>query len=581
MAAVRTASRRAMVLAGSGSGKTRVLTERIAYLIEKKKVSPWEIMAFSFTRKASNEIKDRLDARLLSTPTYAIAMGTMHSIALSYLRRFGDVIGLRASHLTVYSAWEEQFLLKEVARELGIYKSKWKIPKKDIDRTFNDYYEVGAEPAEIDQCHLLFNTFIQRCKENQSMTYGGLLVGMDLLIPTLAKHLKIKHILVDEVQDINLKQWHIINGMVEAFGASLFVVGDIDQSIYSFRGAVPEYLIDHKEQFDVYRIETNYRSDAHVVNMANRLIDRNEQRFEKTMRPFEDAQTPVQIIRNVQSNEVISLCGCLNDKAPDVRRAILCRIHAPLKKISMLMEERGIDHTYVGSKSELTKSESFRRLHAFLKLVVNPYDNFSFLLIRDLIGLSSEDYSRIRLIAAEEGKSHFQAWYSYEAATDVRAFYKFEMEEGGESSLSAVIHNLLVDINPSVEQLEAWTDTVNFIEEWDCKNAGSIADYLQWLATYDLQDEIAEDQPGLQLMTIHAAKGLEWPTVIIAGCNEGILPSRQAIKNDEIEEERRLAYVAWTRARDQLILTARPTETVDSRGKTHKNPMSRFIGESQ
>ena len=369
--------------------------------------------------------------------------------------------------------------------------------------------------------------------------------------------------------------------MVKAFGASLFVVGDIDQSIYAFRGAVPEYLVFQKDRFDIYKIETNYRSDAHIVNMANRLIDHNVQRLEKTMRPFEDAQTPVQIIRNVQSDGITDYYRCLNEKAPDVRRAILCRIHAPLKKISRQMEEQGIVHTYVGSKSELTSSEAFRRFHAFLKLVVNPYDNFSFLLIRNLIGLSLDDYTAIRVIAAEEGKSHFQAWYSHEAATDVRAFYKFEMEQGGESNLSACIHNLLVDINPTVEQLDAWTDTVYFIEEWDAKNAGSIADYLQWLATYDLQDEIEEDQPGLQLMTIHAAKGLEWPTVIIAGCNEGVLPSRQAIKNDDIEEERRLAYVAWTRAQDQLILTVRPEVTIDAREKTHKNPMSRFIGESQ
>ena len=581
--AVQTVSRKTLVLSGAGSGKTRVLTERINYLIQEMRVSPYEIIAFSFTRKASNEIKTRLEKRIAGGAIYQMLLGTMHSIALGLLRRFGEVIGLKPHNITVYSAWEEQYLLRDVAISMGIYnKKKWKIPKKQVDQCFHDYYENGIEPEWDDECYPLFRAFMMRCKENNSLTYGGLLTGMKLLIPTLAKHLHIKHILVDEVQDINPQQWGIINAMVEHFGASLFVVGDIDQSLYKFRGAVPEYLIERQDDFDIFRIETNYRSDAHIVNMANRLINYNKNRIEKTMVPFEDAQTPVTITKNTDSDGIVKLVETLDHVTPGVNRAILCRIHAPLQKISNIMKERGIKHTYIGSKSALTNSEEFRRFHAFLKLIVNPFDNFAFLLIRDLVGLSSQDYSKIRVAAAEQGKSHFQAWLYADDKRDIGTWAQ-EIESWFQKSLSFVVGQILHGMG-----VMAGVDaTIAFISEWIGDNeTGTIEDYLSWLATYDIQDEMKEGQDGIQLMTIHAAKGLEWATVIIAGCNEGILPSGQAIKAEievegAIDDERRLAYVAWTRAEDQLILTVRPEKTTNDYGKTFFNPISRFIGESQ
>lgn len=282
-AAVETESRQALLLAGAGSGKTRTLTERIAYLIEKKKVSPYEVCAFTFTRKASQEMQTRLSTRIAGA--HKVTMGTMHSLALRQLRRFGETIGLKPSSITVYSPWEEAFLLREIGKELCIYDGKkWKIKKKEIDRAFADYYQTGAVPDKTDNRYPIFKTFMARCRENNAMTYGGLLIGLEILIPTLAKHLHWKHILVDEVQDIDPLQWRIINRMSTALDTSLFVVGDIDQSIYEFRGAVPQYLIDHADLFDIYRLGTNYRSDANIVAAANRLIGHNTDRLEKTMR---------------------------------------------------------------------------------------------------------------------------------------------------------------------------------------------------------------------------------------------------------------------------------------------------------
>jgi len=574
--AVETDSPRALVLAGAGSGKTRVLIERIAHLIENKHVSSYEILAISFTRKSAQEMRTRLEERIGSA-AFHVNMGTMHAQALSMIRRFGDTVGIRPKSLTVYSDWENNFLLKEIAIEMGVYKGKvWKIPyKKEIAPLFADYYERGIEPNPLAKGYPLFKAFMARCRKNNSMPYGGLLFGLELLIPVMAKHLHIRHILVDEVQDLDPLQWRIINAMVEAFGAKLFVVGDIDQSIYSFRGAVPEYLVDHADDFDIYRLEMNYRSDRNVVTAANTLIEHNQNRLEKTMQAFEDAQTPIDVIKNVDSDAMVGLIKSKLDGGQAAEGiAVLSPVHALLKKLSQMLTDADVPHTYAGKKSELTRSEGFRRFHAFLKLLVNPYDNFSFLLIRDMVGLSIGDYKKIRFAALNQGKSHFQAWMS--TPTLKGAGWQSWFEESYDYSMETVSWALGKRLYGAEE-----SEPFLFIKEWIGGNPhGNIKEYLDWLTTYDLQDEIEEKNEGVLLSTIHGAKGLEFPSVIIAGVNEGLLPSKRAIQNEELEDTRRLAYVAWTRAEDKLIIAVRPESKEDARGHVHVNPISRFVAES-
>lgn len=582
LAAVLTESRRAMVEASPGSGKTRVLTERIAYLVEKQKVSPYEVMAFTFTRKAAGEIKARLEKRI-GTQAHRVSMGTMHAIALNILTRFGDAIGYKPNQVTVYCQWETDFLLKEIASELGIFNKsrKWNPAKKEIDATFARYYEQGIDPELGDPGYYLFKAFIQRCKENNALTYGALLVGLRLLISTISKHLHIRHILVDETQDIDPLQWTITNELCEAFNASLFVVGDIDQSIYSFRGAVPEYLIEHQNEFDIYRLETNYRSGSSIVEAANRLIKHNTDRIEKTMVPHTQETGTIETLKGMDSAAIVKMILDRGlDKHEDV--AIIGRVHVILQKIDEAMTELRIPHTYIGKKWALTNSEEFRRFHAFLKLLVNPYDNFSFLMVRELIGISLEEYAGIRVKASCGGQSHFQVWI--ETAPDkYKSFFR------NDSSLAVQAFGI------KYMATGAWPyggngwgfdveDVFKFIFEWLTKNPGinpegSIQSYLKWLATYDIQDEVAEEKTGIQILTCHGCKGLEFKTVIIAGCNEGICPSKQAIKEGNIEDERRIFYVATTRAEKQLLLTVRP-EKKEYQGKLFESPVSRFIEES-
>ena len=576
-AAVFTDSKKALVLAGAGSGKTRVLTARKEHLITSCKVSPSEVLSFTFTRKAAGEMKARLEAAI-GSKAFGVTMGTMHGVALNFLQRFGEMVGLRPGMITVYSAWEEQFLLKEVAIELGYHTGKtWKgVRKKDIDAAFHLFYTAGLRNPEAGLESEIMDAFFLRCHENNALTYGTILIQFLELLPKIYHMLNLRHVMIDEVQDNDPLQWEIVNKLCALCKASLFAVGDIDQSIYAFRGADPEYLVRHQGEFDIFRLETNYRSDGNVVAAANNLIGHNSNRLEKTMVAFEDAQTPIRYQSEADSQGLFKMIQGLDMRSPGVMRAVLARNHFMLEKLSTLLTQAGVTHDYVGKKTTLTRSEEFRRFHAFLKLIVNPYDNFSFLLIRDYLGLPRAEYKDIRMRSVQEYKSHYQAWcdvYDPEGISHCwEAWFK--------ASEPTDIHTV-VDWMKDVEFGFDPEPIFDFVYLWMLENVDkTIDDYLNWLSTYDLQDEIPENPANLQLMTIHASKGLEWPTVIVAGLNEGIFPSKHAFRNPaELESERRLAYVAFTRAEDQLVMTSRPVKPDE--GGNPRYPVSRFIMESR
>lgn len=578
--AVRTDSPCALVLAGPGAGKTRVIVERTAYLIEECKISPYEIVLLTFTRRAANEMRQRLKERIGKSATYNLTIGTFHAVALKLLHRFGELIGFRKENSTVYGEFEEQFLLKEVAKDLGVYKKSWKPPKKDIDAAFSRYYSTGVEPEKDDPAYSLFMAFMQRARENNSYTYGGLLTGLKLLLPKIHQYLHWKHVIADEQQDNDSLQWELIRTIQDLCGAAVFCVADIDQAIFAWRGAQPDYLIKHQGAFDTYLLESNYRSVAPIVEGANRLIGHNRHRIGKTMwATREVGQSRIVTIENSDSAELadtIKFCTVIgigvNDKDS---LAVLARNHALLRRLSEELTARDVPHVYIGKRSALTNSEEFRRFHAFLKLLVNPHDNFSFLLVKDFIGITPEQYRDIRVDAVTDGCSHLVAAHSLLRADCQEFFYERLRRVEIELAYAIAREWEILDEASRTEEIFA------FLNSWIMSNPnGTVKSYLDWLATYDIQDELTEKTDELTLMTIHAAKGLEWPSVIVAGCNEGILPSKQAAAADEVEEERRLMYVAMTRARDQLILAIRPERQEKEDGRVYENPRSRFVGEA-
>ena len=582
-AAVETESEKVLCLAGAGSGKTRVIVERAAFLIETKKVSPYEILAVTFTRKAALELKNRLEARVGSRARH-MTVGTIHAVGLRYLRRFGELVGLKPDNITVYGEWEERFLLRETAADLSLYNGKsWKVPKGTIDEAFAGYYQKGVEPEEDHPAYGLFKEFIRRCTENNALTHGGILIGFDLLLPLIARYLNIKHLFVDEVQDIDPLQWQIIGWFKTFLGSSLFAVGDIDQSVYQWRGAVPEYLIEHRDEFDIYRLETNYRSCRQIVEAANRLIEHNERRLPRTMEAVRTEEGDILISRMMDSKRLaVRIKNVFGDHAlGDL--VVLARNHKLLDKIASELDAIDIPAVKIGRNHALMNTEEFRRFHAFLKLLVNPYDNFSFLLIRDLIGISRTEYADIRLRAAQEGESHFQIWIDSREDQDVLADFYIH---NGDSTLQSILDELEEfffdsEIFTIKDEQCRLNDSVAFIWRWLENNQnGTLSGYLDWLATYDIQDEIEEDDDRVKLMTVHASKGLEWPVVIVAGCNEGILPSKQSLSSGDVEAERRLMYVAMTRAEDSLILAVRPEQRKTKDGRVYNNPESRFVREA-
>jgi len=588
LAAVTTDSRRALVLAGAGSGKTRVLTERIAYLIEKCHASPSEILALTFTRKAAGEMRERLVARI-GRAAYGVTMGTMHAVALHQLQRFGELIGLRPGQITVYSEWEEDFLLRTVATEIGALKGKaWKTPKKAVDKAFADFYATGIEPAEFDPAFNLFNAFMGRCRENNALTYGGILTGLMLLLPKVKQYLGWRHILVDEVQDLDRLQWGLVEAMARDLPATLFAVGDVDQAIYEWRGAAPEYLVENADSFHVLRLERNYRSGGGIVEAANRLIEHNMMRLPVTMQACRKTSTRIGRAPGMDSARTAQCVGMtIEDGSAPRDIAVLARKHVLLGRVAEELDARGIPYLYVGRKAALTNSEEFRRFHAFLKLVVNPRDNFAFMLIKDILGLTPEEYSVVRALAVQLDIGHLESWLANCGAEWFRALFAEPGGPGRDVAESAMMVNDVFREGAD----DPPRQVMSFIAEWHKRapfGRKSVAEYLDWLSTYDVQDEIPPSDPEgpgvVTLATIHGAKGLEWPCVILAGCNEGILPSERAVRSGDIEEERRLAYVAITRARDVLLMAVRPERTEkpgrDGQMRLYESPASRFVEEA-
>ncbi len=580
--AVLTESKTALCLAGAGSGKTRVLIGRIQNLLENCHVSPYEVMAVTFTRKAGKEMLERLE-KSVGVKAYGVSIGTLHSVALKMIQRFGEIIGLNPGKITVYSSWEEGVLLKDVCKELGYYstttysaigrhnKGSWKgVKKKEIDAAFYLFYtrkkrnERDYIPSEI------MDAFFMRCRENNALTYGMIMTSFLDLIPKIARMLNFKHVLVDETQDLDLVQWRIIKLICSICDASLFVCGDDSQALYEFRGADPGYLIRNQDKFDIYKLKDNYRSDANIVHSANKLIKHNTNRLDLEMNAIRPKENEISVHSGMDSIGIFNnIMNIPNEYQGNI--AVLGRNHSLLEKLSRLLSESGIDHEHIGKKTAFTRSEEFRRVHAFLNLAVNPFDNFSFLLVRDYLDIPMDRYRDIRLHAVRENKSHFQVWReSYEFLTERWARYIDSIRDENFHDTLSCLKDFDFEFDPE--------PVFEFINEYlAITNEPKINEYLDWLALFDVQDEIKEEPKRLQLMTIHASKGLEWSMVIIAGMNNGILPSfRSKSSPPELESERRLTYVAYTRARDHLVLTSRP---VDKEAKM-KCPPSQFIKES-
>lgn len=585
-AAVMAPEANVLVLAGAGSGKTRTLIERVAWLIQNG-ASPYEIVCATFTRAAATEMRGRLVDRIGARHARKVSLSTLHGLGLRLMSRYGECVGLRSGSISVYTPLEMQTLLEHEGEMLGLYvKGKWKHGKKALDGIFESI-EAGEPCPEESPYFPLVRSFEAACRANNAVPYYGLIHGLAHMaeMGKVREYTSWKYLLVDEAQDLDAMQWRALAAIQKhADKGELYAVGDLSQSIYGFRGAVPDYLqgMIEDDKLAVYELKSNYRSDKSIVDAANRLIGHNRSYRALEMQAMRPAEAnAVEIINDMDSANLAAMIANTFFCFPPT---VLCRNNRMLDKISAELSALGVKHRRIGKTTSALRSPLFVKANAFLKCCANPFDETAFLMCHKGLGISAKAYADCRVLAAQTGQSSWQVWLAV-------------LEEKDRASLPLA--------DTVMQEVKTWFDQGKYsFDPQDGDKAdfmawlgayldqfplAKLADYLDWLALADVQDEIKqrnndESEKLITLMTCHAAKGLEFPVVILAGCNESVLPGKQAIKAGEaaIEDERRIMYVAVTRARDLLILAVRPTSTTATgtalEGRSCELP-SRFLCE--
>jgi len=571
-AAVLAPEQRVLVLAGAGSGKTRTLVEKAAHLIESG-ISGYDIVCTTFTRAAAGEMRRRLEARV-GREARKVTLNTFHGIGLSLLRRYGEHIGLRYGPLTVYTPLEVDVLLKHCGEQLGIYlKGRWTCGKREMEKAMSRW-ELGEDAAEA-PFDSLFKLFRLTCLRFNALPYSGLIHGLVALAEAgkVRRFTSWRHFLVDEVQDLDPMQWRALDAMLaHSEGSTLFAVGDISQSIYTFRGAVPGHvqsLID-RHSVTVYELRSNYRSNPGIVDAANMLIRHNVSHRVLEMDARRDG-VGYRAPELVNGADSARLAGFIAGKDWQSPPTVLCRNNRMLDRLSAELTARGVEHRRIGKSTSALHTPLFVKAHAALKCCVNPYDETAFLLAHKGFGLDAKQYAAIRVSAAERDMACMEVYRAGLPAAEQDALPTANGTVAAALGWFVTCHYQFDPADGDAGAFFAW------LREYAAASPdGTLAEYLDWLALADVQDEVqaGADTPAVQLMTCHASKGLEFPVVIVAGCNEGVMPSAQAVRNGDagIEDERRLMYVAVTRARDCLMLAVRPQK------KPGETP-SRFVRE--
>ena len=425
-AAVLADEKRVLVLAGAGSGKTRTLVERVAYLMENG-ASGYEIVCTTFTRAAAGEMRARLEARI-GREARKVTVSTFHGLGLGLLKRYGHHIGLRYGNLTVYTPLEMEALLQHCGEMLGLYvKGKWKHGKKPLDAMFAAMEREGRKPKPEHVYAPLLRAFESACLQNNALPYYGLIRGLVELAEAgkVREYTNWKYLLVDEVQDLDPMQWRALNAILEhTEGSELYAVGDISQSIYGFRGAVPEHLqsLISAGELTVYELRSNYRSAPAIVKAANNLIRHNTSHRVLEMqaiRPAQkDAPRALVLARGADSAGLAELLAVCEWEFPPV---VLCRNNRMLDKISEELSARNVPHKRIGKRTSALHSPLFVKANAALKCIVNPFDETAFLLTHKGLGVEADFFARLRLTAADTDCSCFQIFRD-EMSEEVRQF---------------------------------------------------------------------------------------------------------------------------------------------------------------
>ena len=614
-----------MILAGAGSGKTRVLTHRIAYLIEECGVNPWNILAITFTNKAAGEMRQRVDT-LVGFGSESVWVSTFHSMCVRILRRYIDRLGYDSS-FTIYDTDDQKTLMKEVCRKADIDTKKYKerfflsaISSAKNEMILPEEFELNAGGDFVQlKVAKVYREYEAQLRANNALDFDDLLVKTVQLLQTQPDVLenyqeRFRYIMVDEYQDTNTVQFKLVSLLAGKY-RNLCVVGDDDQSIYKFRGANIRNILDFEKEYTdakVVRLEQNYRSTGNILDAANSVIRNNKGRKDKTLwtasgegdkiclRQFDTANDEADFIAEDIKQEV-SNGAAYNDNA------ILYRTNAQ----SRLLEEKfiamSIPYKIIGGINFYARRE-IKDILAYLKTIDNGQDDLA---VRRIInvpkrGIGLTTINRIQESADARGIRFYEALMAPElipgagrSAAKLDSFaamIEYFKGQAQRESLTDLLNEILdmtgyiqnleaedeIDAESRIQNIDELLNKAAAYEE-DCEDRdekATLSGFLEEVALVADIDSLEEDQDYVVLMTLHSAKGLEFPHVYLSGMEEGLFPGYMTITSDdpeELEEERRLCYVGITRAEQKLTLTSARSRMV--RGEVQYNRMSRFVGE--
>lgn len=621
-----------LVIAGAGSGKTRVLTYKIAYLLANHAYQPWNILALTFTNKAAREMKERIGRLVGQEQARYLQMGTFHSVFARILRAEADRIGFN-SNFTIYDQSDSRSLVKSIIKEMQLDDKTYK-PASVADRIsmaknhllLPQQYMVSSWAADDaqkkrPQVGNIYNRYVERCRQANAMDFDDLLVQTFLLFKNhediRQKYVeRFRYVLVDEYQDTNYAQQEIVLQLTCEHGR-VCVVGDDAQSIYSFRGANIDNILNFQKQYEgsrLFKLEQNYRSTQLIVKAANSLIRKNERQIHKDV--FSENEEGERLtLKPAYSDreEAIIVCNDIKrirrqDQAQYSDFAILYRTNAQSRSFEEQMRKDGIPYRIYGGLSFYQRKE-IKDVIAYFRVVSNPNDEEA---LRRIINYPTRGIgdTTVAKIVETANLHHVSLWsviqqpivfdlqLSKGTLNKIDAFK--QLVEGwtmriNQEDAYALGHSIIMESgiskdiygsnNPEdlsrqenlEEFLSGMQDFVESRKEEDRGDEIALSDFLQEVALLtDLDSDGDEEQPKVTLMTVHAAKGLEFPTVFVVGLEENIFPSPMCTGSmRELEEERRLLYVAITRAEKHCILTC--AQNRFRYGKMEYDTPSRFI----
>ncbi len=608
-----------LVIAGAGSGKTKVLTHKIAYLIGEKGAKPWDILAITFTNKAANEMKERI-ANLVGDDAKDIWMGTYHSICVRILRRFIDRIGFDSSFI-IFDTSDQKTLVKNCMKDLAIDDKLFndRSVLSEISNAKNEMLEPEQYTARSngdfrkEKIATVYELYQKRLRENNAIDFDDIInytIKVLMENPDILEYYanKFKYVLVDEYQDTNKAQFTLVTLFASKNG-NITVVGDNDQGIYSFRGADISNILNFERDFPgtkIIKLEQNYRCTGNILKAANSVIKNNEVKYKKELwTQNEEGNLPNVYQADNEYDEATYIVTQIEHlKREEYYKysdfAILYRMNTQSRAIEDILRRENVPYKIVGGLKFYERKE-IKDIIAYLRLIQNSADNLSLkrIINEPKRGIGKTSLDKVEALAEQNGTSmyeviqHADQYGLNRVYLNSREFVNV-IEELKDKKDKLVISELIkttlkktgytkaleeentIEAENRIENLEEFlTVAIEFEEEYA---ENSLSQFLEGITLSSDIDNVEEDEDSVTLMTLHSAKGLEFPVVFLVGMEEGIFPGYKSISEPkELEEERRLCYVGITRAKEHLYLTCSKQRTIF--GSTSYNPVSRFLKE--